>query len=218
MAVLARDKQGAWRDMTHTTGELAYHGNQSSPAFSGVANVDVNLDGRQGVAAFYADRSPMVFFSRGFRCFGLAWSLDPTKAGDVQNAGTGEVPEGFLALTTGQQAGLLDDVNGDGLPDLVAVDTHNKVWAVFSKCGRETILQLRLLPGSGLYGPLAVKTNDGSRDRGVHQVRPGFSAVYGTRRRGTVTLSWTTPDGKAATHKVVLLKSQAVRVPPDAAR
>ena len=49
--------------------------NLNAPQIVSITPWDINADGRQGVALFYAGIAPKCFFNRGFGCFGLAREL-----------------------------------------------------------------------------------------------------------------------------------------------
>jgi len=225
MALLCRREGGRWANETYVTGELAYHGNQNAPRVVAAAGSDVNSDGRQGVALFYAARKPMLFFNRGFACFGWARELDLAGA-DQAMADPGafdplapppEKLKGLEALQHGQAAGALLDLNGDGLQDQLAVaaKTH-EVWALFG--GREDgqpIRSLVLTLHPRQTGPLTVTVRDGGRCRGMYVVRPGAPTMVGRPKAGPVTLQWIGPDGKARARTVVVVRGcKAVELAP----
>jgi hypothetical protein len=175
----------------------------------------VNTDGRQGMALFYADRKPLLFFNRGFACFGWARELDfdpsaalPVTGPAEENSATSKpanvAPED---LKPGQMAGAIVDLNGDGLPDMLAVGAKaREVWAVFGR--REQSVTGRTcrltLPPSAL-GPVTVTVRDERRATGMYVVRPGIPALVARAEAGRMTLRWTGPDQKAITREVELI-------------
>jgi len=80
---------------------------------------DIDGDGRRDFAVFYESRAPQLFFNRGFACFGFAIELDLTKA------------EGLARSTTGQQAGMVADLDADGAEDLAMVLRNGQLWVLF---------------------------------------------------------------------------------------
>jgi hypothetical protein len=214
LTLLRRDESGQWENITYATGELAYHGNQSEPTFTALAPCDPNLDGRQGVAAFYADRKPMLFFNRGFGCFGWARELDPSGGESMQPASqTPAAFEAHAALSGGQSAGMILDLNGDLLPDMLGVDGSNRVWAIFTRTARAQTNVLTIAAAVSQRGPLTVAIHDGKRVSGAYLIEPGHPAHIGRERRGPVTLSWKDAAGKETRRTVVVLKSMRVEIP-----
>jgi hypothetical protein len=198
-------------DNTHITGELAYHGNANKPPVTGLALCDVNNDGRQGVAFFYSDRVPLVFFNRGFGCFGMARELHLTGVGaegmEAPPAkGDAAKPklQGTQALQNGQTAGTMGDFNGDGIQDMLGVDSQSAAWVLFGGASGRRMLGLAV--ASTARGPLVVTASDRKRRTGMYVVKPGVPAFIGCAVAGPVTLDWIGADGKPATRKVIVMK------------
>jgi hypothetical protein len=200
MALLARDEKQQWQNQTYVTGELAYHGDANQPKISGVTSADINSDGRQGVALLYADRKPMLFFNRGFSCFGWARELDPAGFIDEGSA----TLKGWRALEVGQVAGAVLDMNGDNAPDLFAVTAGTpEAWGLYGENQAGT--QLRWLQVS-TAAPVTVTVRDRDRVAGLYVVRPGMPATIARPQAGLVTLEWMDATGKPASQKVVVVK------------
>jgi hypothetical protein len=209
MALLARDNKQQWQNQSYVTGELAYHGGANQPKISGVASADINSDGRQGVALLYADRKPLLFFNRGFGCFGWARELDPAgfvgEAAAMAEAATPKEPlKGWTALEAGQAAGALLDMNGDNAPDLFAVTARTpEAWALYGENQAGT--QLRWLQVS-VAAPVTITVRDRDRVAGMYVVRPGLPTAIARPQAGPVTLEWMDAAGKPASQKVVIVK------------
>ena len=173
LALLRRARDARWDNCTHVTGELAYHGNANRPRIVGAAPCDINNDGRQGVAFFYPQRNPLVFFNRGFACFGLARELELSGSGSVAPEPLDPFappPEpklkGAEALQHGQAAGTVLDLNGDGIADLLAVASGGEVWALFGKAEDRQPLGLTLALPPTARGPATISvSNDRRRSR-----------------------------------------------------
>ena len=209
MALLARDEKQQWQNQSYVTGELAYHGGANQPKVSGVAPADINSDGRQGVALLYADRKPLLFFNRGFGCFGWARELDPAGfVGEGAAMGGTATPKeplkGWTALEAGQAAGALLDLNGDHAPDLLAVTAGTpEAWVLYGE--NQAGVRLRWLQVSAA-APVTVTVRDRDRVVGMYVVRPGMPVAIARPRAGAVTLEWMDAAGKPASRKVVVLK------------
>ena len=221
--VLLRAEGGArWEALTHITGELAYHGNANRPNVTGGAPCDINNDGRQGVALFYAKRNAMLFFNRGFACFGLARELSLTGEGGALDAGQpadpfAEPPAKLKAtesLQHGQAAGTVVDLNADGVGDMLAVDGAGEVWALFGSRREGRALGVTVALSPKARGPLTVTVHGSRRLEGTHVVRPGVPAFVGREQPGPVTLKWTAPDGQARTRRVIVTRLTRVELEP----
>jgi len=209
LALLARDDKQQWQNQSYVTGELAYHGGANQPKVSGVAPADINSDGRQGVAMLYADRKPLLFFNRGFGCFGWARELDPDGfAGEGAAMAEAATPKerlkGWMALEAGQAAGAVLDLNGDNAPDLFAVTAGApEAWVLYGE--NQAGGQLRWLQVSAA-APVTVTVRDRDRVVGMYVVRPGMPAAIARPQAGPVTLEWMDAAGKPASQKVVVVK------------
>jgi hypothetical protein len=216
LALLARDEKRQWQNQSFVTGELAYHGGANQPKIIGAALSDINGDGRQGATLFYADRKPMAFFNRGFACFGWARELDSAgaPAADAtaipgQAAPPAPVLKSQQALDAGQSAGAVLDLNGDGIPDMLAVDPATQdVWVLLGENQegpRTRTLSVALAPE--VAGPLVVTVREATRCVGMYVVRPGVPAIIGRTHAGPVSLEWIDAEGKPVTRKVVVVKN-----------
>ncbi|MBM4041700.1 MAG: VCBS repeat-containing protein [Planctomycetes bacterium] len=221
LALLSRDERGAWENRTGATGELAYHGNANQPRIIGGAPCDINGDGRQSVALFYADRSPMVFFSRGFACFGLARELALSAVADTVGepvnpleAPAHEKLKAAGALQRGQAAGTVMDLNGDTVQDLLAVGPDGNVWVLFGQAEREEAPALTVALPPRAAGPATIGVTRGGRRIGTHIVAAGAPAFIGCPEPGEVRLEWHGPDGTPRTRSVAVEKPTRVELVP----
>ena len=222
IVVLRGAGSGRWEVLTHITGELAYHGNANRPNVTGGAACDINNDGRQGVALFYAKRNAMLFFNRGFACFGLARELSLTGEGAI--ADPAQMPDPFAepppklkaaeALQRGQAAGTVADLNGDGVEDMLAVDGDGQVWALFGSRREGPALGMTVALSPKARGPLTVTVQGSRRLEGTHVVRPGVPAFVGREQPGPVTLKWAAPGGEARSRRVIVTRLTRVELAP----
>lgn len=229
-ALLAQVADGRWQDLTASSGELNYHGNNNGPDVIGGAPADLNRDGRQGVALFYTARKPMLFFNRGFAVFGLARALDLTGAG----AGDGEAPGGAdaageqkqsaallqaaAALQRGQAAGAMLDLDGDGVQDLLATTDAGDVWALFCTAAGKQASPLTIALPPGTAGPITVSVADARRALGLYVVRAGMPVTFSYPEKVPLTVSWTGNDGKPQRQEVGLTCPTRIELKPTGGR
>jgi hypothetical protein len=170
---------------------------------------DINNDGRQDAIIFYDDGIPLMFFNRGFRSFGKSLTL--TEAGLV---------EGIADTKSGQQAGVVEDFNGDGAQDMALVLKNGDVMVFLRKTiDDDPPLAVRaVLPLGGPFaGPVTVTGWDGKRCLGAWNVVGGSSsAFFGKSGNGAVTLRWNLPGGKPQERQVKLIDT-VVRLAVEAA-
>lgn len=208
--VSPNQKSGLWsnrgafsfKDTMRMTGELAYKGYQYAV---GGAACDFDCDGRQDVAFFYDMDAPRLYFSRGFRSFGLANGMDISEHNIIENA------------TGGVKAGCMGDFNGDGCQDMVAMLAEGDAYFLPVTTGDETVGGVRAeLPSDGKYtGPLTVTGWQDKRCLGAWSVIPGTQeAFFGMVDGGSVLLKWTLPNGKEK-QKTVEVDEKPVRVVLD---
>ena len=216
IALLRRADDGTWENDTGVTGELSYHANANQPNAVGAATCDINSDSRQGVAVFYPDRNPMVFFNRGFACFGLARELllsdsqdGPMTTGAPDPFGVPEAKlEAAESLQQGQTAGTIADFDGDGVADLIGVDNQRRAWVLVGNPETTPVRSLSVACAAGVHGPLTVAVRGKTRELGVYVVRPGMPAFIGCAAAGLRTLSWTGTDGQTRTRNVVVVQQK----------
>jgi hypothetical protein len=156
---------------------------------------DLNGDGRQGVALFHAAGSPALFFNRGFGCFGAARTLTFDEA---------DLPAG-----DGQQAGVVTDLNGDHVPDLLVVDRQGEVWAIYGESKDARKFQMTVEAAQ----PVVLTVLLGQRVIGMWALRPGEPTVIGLPKAGKVMLRWRSSDGKEASKDMVVTAPARVRLP-----
>lgn len=181
--LLQGDNEAFVVDRTVASAELAYHGNQNSPKVASSVLWDVNNDGRQGLANFYEGTPPATFFNRGFACFGFAREL-------VLEEGLKNARD---QLVQGVRAGVIDDLNGDGLPDMFAVDKSGTMWLLTAKAGQGRPTQsIELALPASAHGPITVTATavNEKRSLGMWVVRPGQPVMIGRRTKGPVKLEW----------------------------
>jgi len=178
-------------------GEIAYI---SKPCGIGGMTGDVNNDGRQDVLILYSNRSPHIFFNRGFRSFGHSHMLDIDENRLLEAAGGG------------QQAGLLADLDGDGGQDMALVLANGEVWVLFRDTQDMPALCLRAaLPVGGFAGPLTVTGWSEKRCLGAWNVVAGTSeAFFGQYEPGPIKLRWQFPGGKPQ-EKEIIVEEKPVR-------
>jgi hypothetical protein len=161
------------------------------------------------VVLLFADRKPLLFFNRGFGCFGWARELDPDgfvgEGAALAEAGPPrERLKGWTALEAGQSAGAMPDMNGDNTPDLFAVTAGTQeAWVLYGV--NESGGQLRWLHVSAAT-PVTVTVRDRDRVVGMYVVRPGVPAAIARPQAGPVSLEWVDAAGKPASQKVVVVK------------
>lgn len=201
--MLAGGDERSVSDITAASGELAYHGLANEPAIISAALADINSDGRPGAVLFYPNRSPMLFFNRGFACFGLAMHM-------ILQSGRGQAA---TALAAGQSVATAADLTGNGSADLLAVDRDGRVWAILTEPDRRpTTLTVALEPGAA--GPVTVRVNTAGRDLGAWHVQAGGPARIGLPQRGPVTLEWTGPDGTPHTRDLIVVRDMRSQIVP----
>ncbi len=196
-ALLSRRTDGQWQSSMAETGELAAAlgaGHTQTAAVHAVP-ADLRGDGRQSLAVFIADGSPALFYARGFNCFAIAVSLDRPEEPD----------QGYDGLSRGQQTGAIVDLDGDLSPDLLGVDRHGRVWAVFTEPDRVRRFALTVA-GAPVRGPLTVSLSLGDRLLGMHVLRPGEPATLALPEAGRAVLAWKTKSGNTASRNVVVTR------------
>ena len=224
VALMSHAENRRLEDNTFVTGELWYHGGQNSPSLVSASPCDMNNDGRQGVALFYQKQKPMLFFNRGFACFGWARELDVVSPPDTSAPGLGapgEKAETKLASTeaiqNGQLAGTIADLDGDGAQDLVCVSPQGEVWALYGQSENQRPLGLTMCLSGKSHDPLTVSVSDQKRRLGTYVVRPGIPVFAGRANAGPLNLEWRGPDGKPRSRKVVVTSLARVELDPLAA-
>lgn len=174
----------------------------AGPGALGCNVCDINNDGYQDIALFFAEDIPLIFFNRGFRSFGKALSL--TEVGTV---------EGIADTKIGQQAGVVEDLNGDGAQDMAIVLRNGDVMVFLREVyDSEAPLSIRaFVPADAICaGPVKVSAVAGKRNSGVWNVFAGEPGAFlGTPAAGELTLKWQLP-GKAVQQKKFVLENRAL--------
>ena len=167
--------------------------NGAYPGTNDVATL-TNNDGRQDVLLLYSSGAPRAFFNRGFRSFGVSYSLD---------MGAGELLSG---IENGQVAGCMADFNGDGTEDLAVVLT-NGVCAVITRdpAGAEQCARVVLSPQAGKPGPLRLYATAGKRVLGAWNLTAGAAPAFVTRvEAGAIQLTWQFPGNPEGAKEIIL--------------
>jgi hypothetical protein len=208
-------------DNTFSTGELIYHGGQNSPFVTAISACDINSDGRQGAALFYKGQKPMLFFNRGFACFGWARELDvagqQTATPDVFELQATEAPPKLAAaeaVQNGQLAGAVADLDHDGAQDLICVAPDGQVLVLYGQSENQRPMGLTLLLSSRHPGPLTVTASDQKRLIGMYVLRPGLPAFVGRLTAGPLKLEWRGADGVARSKRQVVTSLARVEIDP----
>jgi hypothetical protein len=224
IALLSSDQSRLFTNVIGDTGELAYHGNMNRPKVIGCVPCDVNSDGRQSVALFGPSRCPMIFFNRGFACFGWARELDMAETGRApvefadplnpfgDSSGAKASLKAAESLQHGQTAATILDLNGDAAQDMLAVDSKRDVWAVFGtrEVGRALGATISLTPEAP--GPITVTVRAKGRCLGMHVLRPGVPVFVGREQPGPLDLAWKGLDGEVRTRRVIVIKPTRVEI------
>jgi hypothetical protein len=200
--LLSRVDNGAWRNTIVETGELGAASGlgQGNDIVVAACASDINGDGRQSAAVFHSTSGPGLFFSRGFACFGVALSLELSESNLAA----------ARALGTGQTTGTLADLNGDLLPDLLAVDRQHGVWVLFGESERSRRFQAIVSLADPASGPRTVTAVKGERRLGIWVIRPGTPTVIGTPQAGPRTLRWKQPNGTPKSRDLVVVRPTPV--------
>jgi hypothetical protein len=165
----------------------------------------------------------MLFFNRGFACFGLARELDLSDSGSLTSEPLDPfapaAPQAPLqaaeALEFGQSAGTVLDVNGDSAQDLLAVNAKGDVWALLGELGERPPLVAVVALSSRIRGPVTLKASRADGLLGMHVVRPGTPALIGVPEPGPLLLEWIGLDGKTHRGEVVVEESCRVEITPS---
>lgn len=192
---------GQFRDTLAEAGEPAQ---LAGPHTIAAAGCDINNDGRQDFFAAYADRAPQLFFNRGFRCFGLAASLDVEKPIALLPAGS-----------AGQQAAVVADFNGDGCQDLALVSTSGEVRLLLREVDKGPKLGLTVRLPRGATGPVRVWAFEGKRPLGAQLLAAGSPVLFGKTAKGPLTLKWRLGAEAEQSKQVIVLKPTALELPAE---
>jgi len=182
------------------SGEFAYI---SKPdAFAG-AVCDVNLDGREDILLLYPQMKPLVFFNRGFRCFGHAVTLDL----DSCSLGCRD------AIAQGQQAGTIAALGRDGQPCLVVATPEGELWQLTRAPRKERPLGLTVAVPNRVAGPVRVVAYDGKRCLGARGVAAGAPVFFPKAEKGPMKLGWQVPGGPPRTKEFTILDATRFVLP-----
>ncbi|MCC5844643.1 MAG: VCBS repeat-containing protein [Verrucomicrobia bacterium] len=184
-----------FREALKSTGELAYN---IRPGIHHVGVGDHALDGRVDLVLFNQQLPPQIYFNRGFAVFGYDMELDLIEG----------APDAQDAAGRGQQAGLLADLTGNGLQELLMITHDGEVWLLTRDAEATTPLGAALTAPPALSGPVPVVIRDGNRVLGARILSPGAPAQIGRRNRGPVTLSWRLPGETADREQRLILLRQ----------
>ncbi|MFP4354950.1 MAG: FG-GAP repeat domain-containing protein [Phycisphaerae bacterium] len=203
LTLLSRTAEGKWSSQMDETGELvmAVGSGHTAAPIDDISAGDLGGDGRQSVAVFSRQAAPGLFYSRGFNYFAIAIELTRTE----------EQFEAWDALSGGQQAGAVCDLNGDLTPDVLAVDLEGNIWAMLTGSDSTRNISLTIPPVS--RGPVTATILAGENPVAMLVLRPGRAETITLPRRGGLTVTWKTPDGQQVTHKVFVAGKTTLRTP-----
>jgi hypothetical protein len=187
---------GTFDEVFAQAGELSYGtSSRGSDCMAG----DFNNDGRQDLVIGYSISDPRIFFSRGFRSFGNAVSI---------NMGWQAL---LPASLQGQTSVCIGDLDEDGAQDLALATGTGEIWVAFrenSDAKRKAMMVAAVLPVSGARkGPVAVTGWLDTRCLGAWNVLPGVGqACFGRTEAGPMTLKWRLPGGQEQSKEVEVMK------------
>ncbi|MFP4054650.1 MAG: FG-GAP repeat domain-containing protein, partial [Phycisphaerae bacterium] len=193
--LLSHDK--TWRATMYETGELAaaFMPGRTAASATAATTTDLRGDGRQTVAIFSPDAGAGLFYARGFGCFAIAISLTRSE----------ESNDGYEALSRGQQAATVTDLDGDLAPDMLGVDPKGNLWALLTEPSRPRRFALTTAAPAH-RGPMTVSLVQNAKLLGVHVLKPGEPTTLALPRAGRAELKWKTPDGREASRAVVVTR------------
>jgi hypothetical protein len=181
------------------SGEMCY---TAQPGGSGAGTCDLNNDGLQDIWITYASEAVHHYFNRGFRSFGKSLSTIWENQ-DVQ-----------ADTAPGQQAGVIEDLNGDGGQDMALVLKTGEVLVYLREVWEdEPPLSVRavLAPKSPCAGPITVTGWNDKRCLGSWNLTAGSAgALFCLAAPGKVKLKWKFPGGKEQTKTIELEEEREV--------
>jgi len=186
-------------DTFRYSGEMSY---TAGPGAVACQPCDINADGRQDMALFFSAGIPHIFFNRGFRSFGKSLNFTDERVAEIKEC------------EAGQQAGSVEDFNGDGAQDLALAAKDGTVYVFLRKVfDGETPLYVRAaLPGAGPAGPVTVTGWEGKRCLGAWNVAAGSpGAVLARPGAGEIRVRWQFPGGKPQ-EKVLEVEGKPARL------
>jgi hypothetical protein len=184
----------AFEEVVGESGEVYYIG---KPQVVGGAPCDINNDGRQDFMVLYRAMGAQFFFNRGFRCFGSAIPLDFAQRAREP---------GSEAVGSGQQAGAVADLNGDGAEDLAAVAKDGELWVFLREAEKSRKLGLKVSLPAACAGPVRVTGRDASGPLGARNLAPGAPVLFGKPRPGPLNLKWRFPGGQEQSAAPAVIK------------
>ena len=192
-----------FREALKTTGELSYN---IRPGVHHVGIGDHALDGRLGLVLFNRQLPPQVYFNRGFAVFGYDMELDLIE----------DAPDAQEAAGRGQQGGLLADLSGNGLQELLMVTQEGVFWLLTRDAEATAPLGAFVTAPPELSGPVPVVIRDGNRTVGARILSPTAPAHIGRRNRGPVTLSWRLPgEENDREQRLIILRQESHALSAD---
>lgn len=195
-ALLINDGRAGFTERLATTGELSYN---IRPGVNVIGVGDHPLDGRVDLVLFNHQLPPQIYFNRGFAVFGYDMELDLIE----------DAPDAQFAAGEGQRAGLLADLTGNGLQELLMVTSGGEFWLLTRDAEATTPLGATLTLPPTVTGPVPLVVRDGDRVIGARIAAPHQPAFVGRRNRGPVRVTWRHP-GAGADHEqqVIVLRPQ----------
>ena len=190
---------GRFVDRMKLTGELPYTGGESS-AIAAMA-CDINNDGWQDLVLLHDNGYPQIYFSRGFRAFGLSVSMDLQRVPLLPEA------------ESGVTAGCVADFTGAGAQDLAMVMKDGQCVVLMRMPTEADLCARVLVPASAGYaGPVRVTATAGKRPLGSWNVTAGGTPAFIARPdAGPLTIKWRFPS-QTEQSKTIVLESKPVTV------
>lgn len=195
-AAMMLNRDDAFASLLDATGELAYN---IRPGVNAIGIGDHALDGRVDLMLFNIQLPPQIYFNRGFAVFGYDMELDLME----------DVPDALDAAGSGQQAGLLADLTGNGLQEAVFVTHEGELWLLERDTEGLTPLGATLQAPVSVTGPVPVVLRDGQRTLGARIAAPQTPAHVGRRNRGPVQVEWHHPgEANTRSQRVIVLRPE----------
>lgn len=196
-ALLVQTGPFEFQQRLETTGELSYN---IRPGVNHIGLGDHALDGRVDLVLFNQALPPQIYFNRGFAVFGYDMELDLQE----------DAIDTLDAAGMGQQAGLLADLTGDGLQELLLLTSEGELWLLQRQTEGITPLTAELRLPATVTGPVPVVVRDGDRVLGARISAPHAPAFIGRRNRGPVDVTWRKgPGHEPHTQRVIVLRPGA---------
>ncbi len=190
--IWSNDGEGRFVQAWNQTGEASY---SVRPGATAGAVGDFNGNGLMDMLILYEMAPLHLYFTRGFGTFG--WFGAPFE----EDFGQEILPDSMF----GQQAGLLEDLTGDGAVDLALVLDDGSIWVTGRNTEHTPGLALRISLPPGAPHPVTLEASTPYRSLGARKLAPGRSYAYIAQHEpGPLTLTWRDAEGRLQTEKTVL--------------